>query len=159
SAGLEKPGRTACEAFGGRAMEVAADGPRRNCLCPLRHGDRSQGGRGSGFHQEDTKDAACRDRARIAASKGHHMTIPFENRLVPNTHGTQPACDHRTVDTIRVPDHVARSLIPGERLRYLTRDPFGGWMCRDVDPDKISAVEPNDNESIEQVEANGRDNK
>lgn len=68
-------------------MGIAADGPRRNCLCPLRHGDRSQGGRGSGFHQEDTKDAACRDRARIAASKEDHVTIPFEKlkaRLLAN---------------------------------------------------------------------------
>src|SRR5215813_11429865 len=44
------------------------------------------------------------------------------------------------VDPIVVPDHVARSLVPGECLRYLTCYPFGGWMCRDVDPDKISAV-------------------
>src|SRR5215831_10673360 len=62
------------------------------------------------------------------------------NRFVPDTHGTQPACDDRTVDAIPVPDHVARGLIPGECLRYLTRDPFGGRMCRDVDPDEISAV-------------------
>jgi hypothetical protein len=66
---------------------------------------------------------------------------PFEcNRLVPDAHGTQSACDDRTVDAIPVPDHVARSFVPGECLRYLTRDPFGGRMCCDVDPDKISAV-------------------
>src|SRR5882672_2974399 len=75
------------------------------------------------------------------------------NRLVPDAHGTQSTCDDRTVDAIPVPDHVARSLVPRECLRYLARDPFGGWMCRDVDPDKVSAVESDDDEGIEQVEA------
>jgi hypothetical protein len=32
-------------------------------------------------------------------------------------------------------------------------------MCRDVDPDKISAVWPNDDDGIEQFEANRWDNK
>ena len=31
--------------------------------------------------------------------------------------------------------------------------------CRDVDPDEASAIEPHDDEGIEQVEADGRDNK
>ena len=60
--------------------------------------------------------------------------------LSPDTHGTQSACDDHTVSAIPVPDHVARSLVPGERLRDLSRDPFRGRMCRDIDPDKISAV-------------------
>src|SRR3979490_3244587 len=58
------------------------------------------------------------------------------NRFVPDAHGTESASDDRTVDAITVPDHVARILVPGECLRDLTRDPFGGWMCRDVDPDE-----------------------
>jgi hypothetical protein len=39
------------------------------------------------------------------------------------------------------------------------RNPFGGRMCRDADPDKISAFEPNDDEGIEKFEANRRDPK
>src|SRR6516164_8350405 len=61
-------------------------------------------------------------------------------RLVPDAHGTQSPCDDHTVDAIPVPDHVARSRVPGECLGDLSRDPFGGRMCRDIDPDKISAV-------------------
>src|SRR6516164_7936331 len=61
-------------------------------------------------------------------------------RLVPDAHGTQSPCDDHTVDAILVPDHVARSRVPGECLGDLSRDPFGGRMCRDIDPDKISAV-------------------
>src|SRR3977135_2450987 len=45
-------------------------------------------------------------------------------RLVPDTHGTPAACGASTIDPIAVPDHVARSLVPRKRLRYLTRDPF-----------------------------------
>src|SRR5580700_9035892 len=80
-------------------------------------------------------------------------------RLVPDTHGTQSACDDGTIDPITVPDHVARGLVPRKRLGYLTRDPFGVRICRDVDPDKVSAVEPNDDEGIKQFEANGRDDE
>src|SRR5712675_2332352 len=32
------------------------------------------------------------------------------DRLVPNAHGAQSACDDGTIDAIPVPDHVARSL-------------------------------------------------
>jgi hypothetical protein len=45
-----------------------------------------------------------------------------------------------TINAIVVPDHVGRRLVPGKCFRDLTRDPFGGRMCRDADPDKISAV-------------------
>jgi hypothetical protein len=63
------------------------------------------------------------------------------------------------LDAITVPDHVARRLVPGECIRYLMRNPFGGRMCGDVDPDKISAVKPNDDEGIAQLEANRWDNE
>jgi ribosome-binding protein aMBF1 (putative translation factor) len=39
------------------------------------------------FHEEDTRDAARRDRARARPGKGDHMTIPFEKlkaRLMAN---------------------------------------------------------------------------
>jgi hypothetical protein len=75
---------------------------------------------------------------------------------VPDAHGTQAPSDG-TVNAVPVADHVARSLIPGKCFRDLTRNPFGSWICCDVDPDKVSAVQPNDDEGIEQSEANGRD--
>src|SRR3984893_7284173 len=68
-------------------MGVATDRPRRNCSRPLRHGDRSPGRRGPRVREEDAKDAAHRDRARVTPSKGGHMTIPFEKlkaRLLAN---------------------------------------------------------------------------
>src|SRR5712671_3203589 len=49
--------------------------------------------------------------------------------------------------------------IPWECFCYLARDPFCGRICGDVDPDEVSAVQLNDDEAIEQVEANGRGNE
>ena len=51
------------------------------------------------------------------------------------------------------------TLIPGEGLGYLACDPFSCRICCDIDPDQVPAVQPDDNEGIEQVEANGRDNE
>src|SRR5215475_13885145 len=80
-------------------------------------------------------------------------------RFVPDAHGAQSVCDDSTVDAITVPDDVARSLIPGECLGDLSRDPISGRICCDVGPDKISATEPDDDESIEQVKTDGRNNE
>src|ERR1700731_3910927 len=54
-------------------------------------------------------------------------------RLVPDAHGAQSACDDGTIDPITVPNHVARSFVPRECFRYLTRNPFGVRICCDVD--------------------------
>ena len=74
-------------------------------------------------------------------------------------HGAQSACDDRTIDAIPVADHVARSFIPRECFCDLARNPFRGWMCRDADPDQLSAVQPHDDVGVERVEANSRDNE
>src|ERR1700692_1170751 len=80
-------------------------------------------------------------------------------RLVPNAHGAQSARDDAAIDPVPIADEVARSLIPRKCLRYLTCNPFRRWMCCDVDPDEVSAAEPDDDEGIEQIEADGRDDK
>src|ERR1700694_2937113 len=81
------------------------------------------------------------------------------SRLVPDAHGAKSAGDDCTVDAIPVADHVARSFIPRECFCDLARNPFRGWMCRDADPDQLSAVQPHYDVGVEQVEANGRDNE
>src|SRR5215469_12244690 len=67
--------------------------------------------------------------------------------------------DGSAVDPIPIADQVARRLSPRECLCDLARDPFSRRMRCDVDPDKISAGQSNDDEDIEQVEANGRCNE
>src|SRR6202166_2676070 len=81
------------------------------------------------------------------------------SRLVPDAHGAQSARDDAAMDPVAIADEVVRSLIPGKCLRYLTCNPFRRRICCDVDPDEVSAAEPHDNEGIEQVEADGRDDK
>src|SRR6266478_5050248 len=71
--------------------------------------------------------------------------------LVPDAHGAQSARDDAAI--YPVADEVARSLVPRKSLRYLKCNPFCCRICCDVDPDKISAAEPDDDKGIEQVEA------
>src|SRR5438034_1089101 len=75
--------------------------------------------------------------------------------LVTDAHGAQSACDGSAVDLIPITDQVARGLVPRERLRDLACNPFRGRIGCDVDPDKISAGQPDDDKDIEQIEANG----
>src|ERR1700723_539593 len=80
-------------------------------------------------------------------------------RLVPDAHSAQSARDDAAIDPVAIADEVARSFIPGKCLRYLTSNPFGRWIGCDVDPDEVSAVEPDDDEGIEQVKTDGWDNE
>ena len=79
--------------------------------------------------------------------------------FVPDAHGAQSTCDDAAIDPIPITDEVARSLIPRKCFRYLTCNPFRRRMCCDVDPDEVSAAESDDDEGIEQIEADGRDDK
>src|SRR6202011_2709714 len=79
-------------------------------------------------------------------------------RLVPDAHGAQSACDDGTIDPIPIADEVTRRFIPRKRLRYLTCNPFCRRICCDVDPDQVSAVEPDNDEGIEQVETDSWNN-
>src|SRR3979411_571279 len=64
--------------------------------------------------------------------------------LVPDAHGTQSARDDAAIDPGPIADEIVRSLIPGKCLRYLTCNPFSRGICCDVDPDEVSAVQPDD---------------
>src|SRR6267143_5757444 len=80
-------------------------------------------------------------------------------RLVPDAHGAQSARDDAAIDPVVIADQVARGLIPRKCLRYLTCNPFRGRICCDVNPDEASAIEPHDNEGIEQVETDRWNNE
>src|SRR5664279_507906 len=92
----------------------------------------------------------------------HKAILPRRGRcgrLVPDAHGAQSARDDAAIDPVPIADEVVRSLIPGKCLRYLTCNPFGRGICCDVDPDEVSAVEPDDDEGIEQVETDSWNNE
>jgi hypothetical protein len=71
-------------------------------------------------------------------------------RLVPDAHGVQSARDDAAIDPVAIADEVVRSLIPRKGLRQLACNPFSGRVGCDADPDQLSAVQPNDDEGIEQ---------
>src|ERR1700716_932428 len=80
-------------------------------------------------------------------------------RLVPDAHGAQSARDDAAIDPVAIADEVVRSLIPRKCLRYLMCNPFCRRICCDVDPDEVSAVEPDNDEGIEQVETDSWKNE
>src|ERR1700738_5294849 len=80
-------------------------------------------------------------------------------RLVPDAHGAQSARDDAAIDPVAIADEVVRSLMPRKWFRYLTCDPFRRRICRDIDPDGVSAGEPDDDEGIEQVETDRWNNE
>src|SRR4030088_2742225 len=80
-------------------------------------------------------------------------------RLVPDAHGAQSARDDGAINAIPIADEVVRSLIPRKCFHYLTCNPFFRRICCDVDLDEVSAAEPDDDEGIEQVEADSRNNE
>src|ERR1700730_13292939 len=80
-------------------------------------------------------------------------------RPVPDAHGAQSAPDDAAIDPVAIADEVVRSLIPRKRLRYLTCNPFCRRICCDVDPGQVSAVEPDNDEGIEQIETDSWNNE
>src|ERR1700686_2030890 len=80
-------------------------------------------------------------------------------RPVSDAHGAQSERDDAAIDPVPIADEVVRSLIPRKCLRYLTCNPFCRRIFCDVDPDEVSAVEPDNDEGIEQVETDSWNNE
>src|SRR2546428_8081405 len=89
------------------------------------------------------------------------MWSTHSRRIDPISLSAKPFCqgDGNAIDLIPIADQVARGLIPRECLRDLARDPVRGRMRCDVDPDEVSARQPDDDEGVEHVEANGWGNE
>src|SRR5436309_1942389 len=58
--------------------------------------------------------------------------------------GAQSVRDGSAIDAIPITDQVARRLSPRECFGDLACDPVRGRMGCDVDPDEVSAGQPND---------------
>src|SRR5260370_21438722 len=80
----------------------------------------------------------------------------WRGRVVANSHGLQSASDDRPVGPVSITKKIARSSIPRECLGDLPRDPFRGWVGRDVSPHQVAPVQTHDDDAIEKLEANGR---
>src|SRR5262245_36402468 len=77
------------------------------------------------------------------------------DRLVANAHGAQAAGDNRAENGVTVADQVAWGLVPRKSFGDLLRYPIRRRMRRHIDPDELSASQPNNDENVEQPKANG----
>src|SRR6266581_5862489 len=104
-------------------------------------------------------DALASDRSDQSFGEAVLPRRAWGDGLVTDAHGAQSVRDGSAIDAISIADHVARRLSPRECFGDLACDPVRGRMGCDVDPDEVSAGQPNDDKGIEQVEANGRNNE
>src|SRR5258708_7464410 len=78
---------------------------------------------------------------------------------IPDAHRSDPATDDGAVGAVSVADEITGRLFPWEGFGELAGDPFrrrvGGSVC----PNQLTAMEINDHETIEQLEAHGRNDK
>src|SRR5438128_10314135 len=104
-------------------------------------------------------DALASDRSDQPFGEAVLPRRAWGDGLVADAHGAQSMRDGSAVDAVPITDQVARRLSPRECFGDLACDPFRGRMGCDVEPDKVSAGQPDDNKDIEQIEANGRNNE
>src|SRR2546430_9362738 len=98
-------------------------------------------------------DALASDRSNQPFGEAVLPRRTWGDRLVTDAHGTQSVRDGSAIDAIPITDYVARRLSPRECFGNLARYPVRGRMRCDVDPDKVSARQPHDDEGIENAEA------
>src|SRR5213083_2204739 len=89
-------------------------------------------------------DALASDRSDQPFGEAVLPRRAWGDGFVTNAHGAQLVRDGSAIDAIPITDHVARRLSPRECFGDLACDPVRGRMGCDVDPDKVSAGQPND---------------
>lgn len=92
------------------------------------------------IQNDDMVDALASDRCDQPLGKAILPRRGWCGRPVSDSHGAQSACDDPAIDLIPIADHVARSLIPGERFCYLVRNPLRGRVGCNADPNEVSAI-------------------
>src|SRR5437588_9136527 len=100
-------------------------------------------------------DALASDRSDEPFGEAVLPRRAWGDGLVADAHGAQSVRDGSAIDAIPITDQVARRLSPRECFGDLAGDPVRGRIGCDVDPDKVSARQPNDAEGIGQFEADG----
>lgn len=105
---------------------------------------------------DEVVNTLATDRSDQSFSEGILPRRGRRDRLVSYAHSAQATPDDGAKDAIPVTNEITRRLAPGERFVDLTRNPFRCRMPGDVDSDEGSAVEPDNDEGAEQIEADGR---
>src|ERR1700761_6356 len=83
----------------------------------------------------------------------------WRDRPVANTHGSQPAYDRSTIGSVTVSNKVAWRFVPRECFGDLSGDPLGGRVCRDAGPDEPSPLQTQDDQPVEQLESDRRNDE
>src|SRR5215813_2949563 len=73
-------------------------------------------------------------------------------RTVPNSHCSDPVQKNLTIESVIVADQVRWRGIPREGLDDLSRQPFGRWMSRYVEPEQLAAPVTDDNNCKQALE-------
>src|SRR5258708_7888934 len=84
-------------------------------------------------HDHNVVEALAPDRSDEPFNMAILPRRAWRGRVVPDPHGLQAATDDCPVRPVAIPKEIARSLIPGECLGDLARDPVRGWVRGDVD--------------------------
>ena len=108
---------------------------------------------------DDMVDALAADCSDQPLGKTVLPWRAWRNGLVADTHGSYSARDGSTVDPVAIADEVAWGLIPGEGFNNLLPDPFCRRVRGHIDPDKLSPSQPDNDQNVEQVKANGRNHE
>jgi len=108
---------------------------------------------------DDMVDALAADCSDQPLGKTVLPWRAWRDGLVADTHGSYSARDGSTVDPVAIADEVAWGLIPGEGFNNLLPDPFCRRVRGHIDPHKLSPSQPDNDQNVEQVKANGRNHE
>src|SRR5512147_2416159 len=79
--------------------------------------------------------------------------------MIANAKRTNASDEYVAVTSIPIADQITRELLPTTGRRQLVGNPFRRWVRCDAEPEDLPTAVPHDQQSIEQPEGNGRNDK
>src|SRR5262249_3383941 len=79
--------------------------------------------------------------------------------MIANTKRRKASDEYVAVTSIPIADQIAGDLLPATGCRQLVGDPFRRWVRCDAKPQDLSPAVPHDQQSVEQSERGGRNDK
>src|SRR5215468_1964422 len=79
--------------------------------------------------------------------------------MIANAKRTNASDEYVAVTSIPIADQITRELLPTTGRRQLVGDPFRRWVRCDAKPQDLSPAVPHDQQSVEQSERDGRNDK
>ena len=79
--------------------------------------------------------------------------------MIANAKRTNASDEYVAVTSIPIADQITRELLPTTGRRQLVGDPFRRWVCGNAEPEDLSPAVPHNQQSVEQSERDGRNDK